>query len=225
MTGSLDDGTAGLLSIKARGGLAVIQDPDEALYSGMPRSALENVKIDFKLPLAEIPALLGRLARKPVSEEKRFQVNEELKKEVESAKFNLEVFQDDFKPASPSPFGCPECGGVLWEMKEEGILRFRCRVGHALSSESLLASQSGALEDALWTALKTLEENVTLVRRLADQAGQRNQTWLASRFLSKVQEAEDRANLIRSVLLIDETTSLISQKEETPDEPASAMGA
>ncbi len=68
LTGALDDGTAGLLAVKRRGGIAVVQDPDEALYSSMPLSALANVEVDYRLPLSSIGPLLVHLASEQVEE-------------------------------------------------------------------------------------------------------------------------------------------------------------
>jgi two-component system chemotaxis response regulator CheB len=68
LTGALDDGTAGLLAVKRRGGIAVVQDPDEALYSSMPLSALTNVEVDYRLPLSSIGPLLVHLANEQVEE-------------------------------------------------------------------------------------------------------------------------------------------------------------
>ena len=68
LTGALNDGTAGLLSVKRRGGIAVVQDPDEALFSSMPLSALANVEVDYRLPLSSIGPLLVNLASEQVEE-------------------------------------------------------------------------------------------------------------------------------------------------------------
>jgi chemotaxis response regulator CheB len=66
LTGTLEDGTAGLWEIKRRGGIAIVQDPEEAQFKEMPRSALSDVKVDYCLPLSEIGPLLGTLtARQP----------------------------------------------------------------------------------------------------------------------------------------------------------------
>ncbi len=69
----------------------------------------------------------------------------------------------------PSVYSCPECGGVLREIQDGKLLRFRCRVGHAFSAENVLAEQSEALDKALWVAMRTLEEKVELLQRLAGQ--------------------------------------------------------
>ena len=74
------------------------------------------------------------------------------------------------RDGKPSPFACPDCHGVLWEVEEGDLLRFRCRVGHAFSPESLLASQSSNLEEALWVALRALEETAALAERLQERA-------------------------------------------------------
>lgn len=114
----------------------------------------------------------------------------------------MTALDNDDKPGAPSPFGCPACGGVLWEMREgEGDLaRYRCRVGHAYGSESLLAAQSGAMEDALWSALRALEESESLARRLAAQAHERNLSQAVARFDGQARDAQRRAAVIRQVL-------------------------
>lgn len=110
------------------------------------------------------------------------------------------IEQDD-RPGAPSPFGCPECGGVLWEVASERMVRFRCRVGHAYSPESLLASQSEELETALWAAMRGLEESASLTQRLAERAREQSQPGAAERFDTRTLASETHASVIRSLLL------------------------
>ena len=200
LSGTLDDGTAGLLAIKQRGGVAVVQDPDEALYAGMPRSAIENVDVDYILRMSDISSRLTELAYRSVEMEEA-SVSSEIEMEADIAEFELEAMQDFDRPGKPSGFGCPECGGSLWELQEGSLIRFRCRTGHAYSTGSLLAEQSEALETALWTALRALEEKAALVCRLADRARDRHQPLSAKRFAEQAQVAQQRAALMRRLLL------------------------
>jgi len=201
VTGALDDGTAGLLAIKQCGGVAIVQNPEEALYPGMPRSALENVLVDHCLPLAEIAALLVRLAHTPAHAIDAAQAPNELEQEMSVTNMDLAAMTNDDHPGTPSAFSCPECGGVLWELNHGELLRFRCRTGHAYSPESMVAGQSDTLEEALWVALKTLEESLSLSRRLAYQARTRGQPLVAERFFERARAAEQRIALIRQVLI------------------------
>jgi two-component system chemotaxis response regulator CheB len=200
LSGALDDGTAGLVAVKKQGGVAVVQDPDEALYSGMPSSAIENVDVDHILRVADIATLLVNLAYKPV-EPGVEDVSRDMKMESDMAELELTVMQDSNRPGTPSPFACPECAGVLWELDEGGVLRFRCRTGHAYSVGTLLAEQSEALEAALWTALRALEEKASLVQRMASRARDRNQPFSAKRFEEQGQDMQQRATLVRQMLL------------------------
>lgn len=63
LSGNLDDGTAGMLAIKLRRGVTIVQDPDDASYPDMPTSAIQNVGVDHILPAAAIAPLLTELAR------------------------------------------------------------------------------------------------------------------------------------------------------------------
>jgi two-component system chemotaxis response regulator CheB len=215
LTGSLDDGTAGLLAVKRRGGIAIVQDPNEALYPSMPLSALENVEVDYTLPLASIGPQLGQLANKQAKEEEGYPVSEDMEKETKLADMDLAIMHNNEQVGTPSAFSCPECGGVLWEIHDGDLLRFRCRVGHAFSVESVLAEQSNALEEGLWVALKTLQESADLAQRLTQQARRRGQEWLAKRFDEKQHAALHRAALIRRVLLKNEPgIEIVAEQEQ-----------
>jgi two-component system chemotaxis response regulator CheB len=167
LTGNLDDGTAGLQAIKSRGGLAIVQDPDDAEFPGMPQSAVDHVAVDARLPLFAIPAALARMT------------TEEVELPPPTPRPDLEIearsdagaghMEDMETIGTPSVFSCPECRGTLWEVGAAELARFRCRVGHAYTAESLVAQQDDALEDALWAALRALEEHATLARRMAER--------------------------------------------------------
>jgi two-component system, chemotaxis family, protein-glutamate methylesterase/glutaminase len=205
LTGALDDGTAGLNSIKRLGGITVVQDPRDALYPSMPQSAIASVPVDHILPLADIPALLERLVHETVEEIQALEVSAFMERETSIVE-NGTALDGDRHPGTPSPYSCPECGGVLWEIKDGEISRFRCRVGHAFSIESMLAEQSDAIEAALWAALKTLEESAGLSERLALAAHGRDQQWLAERYEQKASDARENAIIIQNLLMKNEET-------------------
>jgi two-component system chemotaxis response regulator CheB len=208
LSGAMDDGTAGLEAIKMRGGLAVVQNPEEAFSPGMPRSALAHVVVDYCLPVSEIAALLGRLTRQEVEEQGAAGMSDELRKETDLAEVDLETIANEDKPGTLAALGCPECGGTLWEIREGTFIRFRCRVGHAWSADTLRLEQIDQLESALWTALRVLEENISLNRRMADQARDRRYERGAQAFEKQILDAQQHAQLIRQVL--------VSLKSDTP---------
>ena len=203
LTGSLDDGSAGLLAIKRNGGIAVVQDPNDALFSGMPQNALAVTVVDYCLPLTEIgPRLVQIVTESPGGEEVDVSHHsDDIEFETRIAQADMAAIEDQDRPGTPSQFGCPECGDVLWEVENDQIVRFRCRVGHAYSSESLLESQTEGLEAALWSALRALEEKASLTRRLADRARAQSQHAAAKRFSEQMLTADTHAETIRTVLL------------------------
>jgi two-component system, chemotaxis family, protein-glutamate methylesterase/glutaminase len=62
LSGANEDGAAGLAAIKARGGLTMVQSPEDAEARAMPTAALAAVRVDHLLPAAGLAALLGRVA-------------------------------------------------------------------------------------------------------------------------------------------------------------------
>lgn len=218
LTGSLDDGTAGMVAIKEAGGVNVAQDPDEAFAPGMPRSAIATGVVDHIVPLRDIPLLLGALIEEDAVVPSRRANGPHLRQmEPDLARPKLAVVNHD-RPGQPSVFTCPECHGTLWEADEDGVLRFRCRVGHVYSSESMLAAQTDEVDRALWTALRTLEERAALAHRLAERARGREQHWVDRAFTQRAREAEHEAGLVRT-LLRDRSTSA----HTVPDDAATTI--
>jgi two-component system chemotaxis response regulator CheB len=198
LTGNLDDGTAGLAAIKECGGLAVVQDPADADYPGMPESAIANVEVDYILPLADIGTELDRLVREPRS------VAGADCAEVEEEPDDMGTSKEDqagsATPGIPSALTCPECGGALFEKPTEPLLHFRCRTGHAYSPESLLAELSDSVESALWAALRSLEENVALSLRLEKRSLEFGNKLAGERYHRRSADAEKHAKVLRTIL-------------------------
>ena len=201
LSGSLDDGTAGLYAVKQHGGTAVVQDPADALFDGMPESAIENVAVDF---IGDVPALTTELVRRT----RILAADPAVELDVTDQSDDLDAVEmdrgtpdpDDWS-AAPSQFTCPECHGSLFERQDGTIVRYRCRTGHAFSPDALAAAQSKGVEDALWIALRALEENAALLRRLASRARERCQERSWKRFASQANGVEGRAKVIRDALL------------------------
>jgi two-component system chemotaxis response regulator CheB len=123
------------------------------------------------------------------------------------AEFQLDAMHDEHRPGKPSGFGCPDCGGALWELDEGELVRYRCRVGHAWTANSLVAEQSEGVETALWTALRALEERAALCHRIADRLRSRNNDSSAARFDDQAGEARRRAEVLRQVLVTEPVVS------------------
>ena len=147
LTGMLDDGTAGLMSIKQQGGLAVVQAPSDAAYPSMPQSALRYVKADYCLPLSEIATKLVQLAVDPVEAQAKPSIR--LETEYRISLGDTEAMEQVATVGKLSPFTCPDCQSVLWELRDKDFIRFRCRMGHAHSAHSLLATQDEIIENIL----------------------------------------------------------------------------
>jgi two-component system, chemotaxis family, protein-glutamate methylesterase/glutaminase len=201
LTGNLDDGTAGLMAIQSAGGLTVVQDPDDALYAGMPSSALRHVQADHVAPLADIPGILAGRVGEPVEQKGGGSVARQQGREVGISEMDRDAVESP-RAGVPSGYACPECHGVLWEVDEGGLLRFRCRVGHAYSIENLLAAQGSSMDAALWAAYRALEERAALTERMGARMAERGQASLAQRYNEQTQETLQRAELIRRVLLM-----------------------
>ncbi|MFI9812847.1 chemotaxis protein CheB [Saccharothrix variisporea] len=199
LSGTLDDGAAGMVAITSRGGLAVVQDPEEALYSGMPNAVLRTVEVEHVLPAAKMGVVLREVVGGPV--EDAGEPSDLLRKETALAADQAGAPPGEVsRMGTPSNFSCPDCNGTLVALDAEHT-RFRCHVGHGWTAEALLDAQDAALEKALWTALRTLEEKATLARRMGRAAVARNSGPLVERYRAAEAEASSAAEVLRSHLL------------------------
>jgi two-component system, chemotaxis family, protein-glutamate methylesterase/glutaminase len=192
LTGYLDDGTAGLHAVKRNGGIAIVQDPKEAVSPAMPQNALRNVRVDHCVPLDEIGPILVRLATTRDVPKSRKGVVSVMDKRI------MKPEEMEKKFGRPTSFVCPECNGPLWETKAGPSLQFRCHVGHAYSPESLLADHGDGLERALWSAVRTFDERAELMRRLGERKYQSES--VGRNWAAKAKEFEKHADVIRKVL-------------------------
>jgi two-component system chemotaxis response regulator CheB len=197
LSGSRDDGAAGLASIAAVGGITVAQEPSDALYPGMPTAALTAVAIDHSLPAAKLGGLLAGIATMDLPPEPHDTPDDALL-DAEVAMSRLAPITTDELRMPPSGYGCPDCGGALFELGDTLLPRYRCRVGHAWSPDSLLDEQAQALESALWVALRALEEKSSLSRRMADR--QPPHTASSSRFRDMADDAAAAGVTIRRLI-------------------------
>jgi two-component system chemotaxis response regulator CheB len=210
LSGALDDGTAGLWTVKDRGGIAIVQDPDDAAVPSMPATALAEVEVDHVATADMLGSLLGRLAREPVANapseqevSQRRDSTDQLMRELGITSMNDDYHQRSERYGEPSRFPCPECGGVLWDVSGQGPVRFRCEVGHAHSAASLAEAQTELVEAAMWAALRALEDRVELSRKRAEAARSNNLTRLTEQFLVEEQAAEQHATALRALLRLE----------------------
>jgi two-component system, chemotaxis family, protein-glutamate methylesterase/glutaminase len=203
LTGGLGDGTAGLWTIKDRGGTAIVQRPDEALAPSMPLSALEHVAVDHCVALDEIAPLLVRLSLVPAENNPAKPASKQLETEVSIAKEDNAIEVGIMEWGEPSLYACPECHGVLLQLKEGSNLRFRCHTGHAYSLESLLAEFSERTEETLWNAIRSMEETTLLMRRMAAHLAEHQHDQAAESLSKEAQRTQQRADMVRQVVMGD----------------------
>lgn len=201
LTGALYDGTAGLMAVRASGGLALVQDPTEALSAAMPSHASQIAGADHVVSIAELVKLLVSVVQEREVPGTRAGKMDPIERMPEIVDRDMEKQARGELRGQVSIFTCPECGGALWQVDDKGLLRFRCHVGHAYDSEVLLSEQSEALEAALWTAVRTFREKSILSRQLANRERAAGDAASADRFEEQAAQAAQYGGLIHQYLL------------------------
>jgi len=198
LTGTLHDGASGIWAIDQCGGVTVVQDPSDAAFPDMPMNALNRMKPDHVVTLAAMPKLLASLALQPAGAP--MPVPESIRFEIEIAKGHHSSIEEMDRLGRRSPLACPECHGVMWEIDEGALVRYRCHVGHTYTAELMSLALDENLRRGLASALRALEERRELARKLETQAASNAQPVLAASWSRRVQEFQDELEVIRDAI-------------------------
>ncbi len=197
VTGMLDDGVQGLWFVRRRGGVTIVQDPGDAEEGDMPSAAIAEGVADHVAPLREIPALVNRLVREPVSTSEVGPGGPDVQ---DSESMNIGDLHPPALKVPPAPLTCPECNGALWIDGQSKPVRYKCHVGHQFSEHTLEAAKRDELESALWTALRVLKENSAMYGSMIDRARKSGRLEDAERFEMARAEMQRRIDIVRDVL-------------------------
>jgi two-component system chemotaxis response regulator CheB len=197
LSGGQDDGAAGLAAVKRHGGLTMVQDPAEASVTSMPKAALKSVEVDVVAPADGIARRIVEL----VEEERRSLEDVMPEEPRDAAETGMDRIHRADALGPPSPFTCPDCGGTLWQIEHGRVVQFQCHVGHRFGPDSLVIAQEDAIGQALWTALRAVEEHSELHRRMATRARTSQWPQIAEEYDARAAAAEARADILRRVLM------------------------
>jgi two-component system chemotaxis response regulator CheB len=201
LTGLLDDGTAGLAAIKKLGGTSVVQEPSEAAFPSMPLNALERVAVDHVVPLAEMGALFRNLVAAPVAAGSKSNPDlPALALEAQLARSHVMSDEGSGALGTPAPFGCPDCGGPIWQANDPQVRRYRCHLGHAFTARSMVEGQTAALERSLWASLRLLEERATIMDRMAEDERRSGRLSASGAYAHRAAESRQHAKHILELL-------------------------
>lgn len=184
LTGELDDGTAGLWEIKRRGGITVVQHPEEAPYPSMPLSALREVEADYTVRTGEMGKLLESLTGT-------------MSAKGERARHSMTAVSDGGAAQRQlTDLTCPDCRGTIWEVRRGTFKDYQCRVGHTFSSKTMLAQHLATEETTLYSAIVALSEGASLLQRLADELGGEK----GEQFREQGRRRQAHADAVRQIL-------------------------
>ena len=195
----------GLWTIKRLGGRAIVQHPEEALYPGMPLSALQNVEVDAVLPAGDIAARLHAMLTAPDFGRGEPQMNDHEKQRLQTEvaiadDANARLTWAFLNEGEFSAFTCPECHGAMVRFREGQMMRFRCHTGHAYSAEALLSDLRQAAEVSLWNAVRGMEEHIMLLGHLAKHSAEASQPQQAALYQHEAEDVRRQITPIRQVM-------------------------
>ncbi|MDB5867834.1 MAG: CheB methylesterase [Polaromonas sp.] len=201
VSGALDDGTAGLWAIKDRHGATCVQNPSQAIHPSMPESAIEHVEVDYVGTVEALAAHVGKLVgttapiKQPGAFNARFSMENAIAMEGNALKAGI------MELGTVSKYTCPDCHGVLVQMEEGSIVRFRCHTGHAFSLKTLLAEINSAIDTGLWATLRAVEERVMLLRQMEELARTAGFSEGEAKWRHQADESEKRLEPLRQLVL------------------------
>jgi two-component system chemotaxis response regulator CheB len=169
LSGMLDDGTSGMWAVKRCGGVCIVQEPADAEYPDMPQNVLNNMEVDHRVPVKEMGYILDDIFSKPAPD--AFEVPDEVKLETEVTTRIVSTIDELAQLGTHSRYSCPDCGGGLYQINNEPLLRYRCHTGHVYTADALLAKHNEQLEESVWVSIRMLEERRNLLLQMGAKGG------------------------------------------------------
>jgi two-component system chemotaxis response regulator CheB len=204
LSGTLDDGAAGVAAIAECGGEVLVQQPGEAMFDGMPRAALAAAPGAVVLTAPQLARKITELAGRPVRTTPTAA--------SEALIWETDMIRDGSSKAAragePVGLGCPECSGGMRSVTTGNAVHFVCHTGHTFSPETFLAARDDTIESAVWTALSAMEEKVTVLEGLAERAALAGDADDHRRNHNAAAHVNRAAQLLRKHLLADEPDEL-----------------
>ena len=209
LSGMLNDGTSGLWAVKRLGGLAIVQAPEDAQCDSMPLNAMEYVKADYTVPAREIGSVLSDVMSVKLRKGRKISEREKalLEMEVVIAKQDGAFEMGIMNMGELTPFTCPECHGVLVQLMDSKIVRFRCHTGHAFTASALLSELTTSVEEKMWQAMRGLEETTMLLKKIGKHFKKQGHAGLARIFVTKSKMTADKAQIIHDSVFTHELLS------------------
>lgn len=205
LTGSLDDGTTGMLAIKRSGGTCIVQDPNEAEYPDMPLSVLNNMEVDCCIPLHEMGETIFETIKSTPEE---IAAPQDVIIESEIAERVVVDYENVKQLGVKSIYACPDCGGGLWNISKENGKpdRYRCHIGHSYSEKDLVVKQGEILESTLWTALRIMEERRNLLKKMEDDNNKKGLSKMAASYQEKGAGIQFHVDKMKEILFATQNT-------------------
>ncbi|CAM4309382.1 chemotaxis protein CheB [Gillisia hiemivivida] len=214
LTGSLDDGTTGMLAIKRSGGTCMVQDPNEAEYPDMPLSVLNNMEVDYCIPLHQMGETIFEISQNNPEE---IAAPQDVIIESEIAERVVVDYEHVKQLGEKSIYACPDCGGGLWDIPKQNVGlndkvgqgnsdRYRCHIGHSYSEKDLVVKQGEILESTLWIALRIMEERRTLLKKMEDDNQKKGLSKMASSYQEKGEDIQFHVDKMKEILYATQDT-------------------
>jgi two-component system, chemotaxis family, protein-glutamate methylesterase/glutaminase len=198
LSGTLDDGASGLAAVKRCGGIAVVQDPQDAAYPDMPQNASDAVDVDHSVPLRDMAGLLSRLIAMPPGLSSSPPAD--LLTEVEIARTGFSEQQTIEPISDPASLACPECGGPIWKIRDPRVDRYRCRVGHAYTARAMTEEMSVATERSLWAAIQMMDQQARMLDRFAKDEQEKGRERRGASLSARARDSAEHARRLRDLL-------------------------
>jgi len=196
LSGMMDDGAAGARAIDRTGGAVLVQSPDTADCDSMPWATLDAVHSAIPVPLGDLGAAIAERVGRPCGP--AVDIPWDIGIELKIAGLEGATMENEHRLGELTPYNCPHCNGVLWEIEDGPIKRYRCHTGHAYTMEALSESQEKALDESLFSALRAHRGRASLIRQMATSTrNEDNRQRLEVRAGKYEEDADNLARMIK----------------------------